>query len=479
MAGLFDDLIPQQAAPALSPDLLASVKKSEGFAPVAAWDYRQNTNGYGTRAQQPGERIDQATADARLQQELGSAAGIVDRFAPNLPPGVRNALISLTFNAGDQWTRSGLGERIKAGDLAGARDRFLQYTKAGGQDLPGLVARRQREAAWFDAPGDSGSSAALMAFADEPQQAASGPFAGIDRRRQAPQPANGPAPRIEMVKASSAGLFDDLIPQQGAADKQAPSGAGLFDDLIPQKSQRSGVAMNALAGLNDGIYGTLGAPVDAATWLVNQGIRGVNAVAGSDLPQIKEPVGGSKSISKAFGAVGVPEPETVQATTTGEKIARGAGQGAGYTIAPEAALAGLGRAGLANVAPKVAEAAGQAFGRAASPGAVATNAAIGSASGAGSTAAMDAVPDPWKPYAGLAGGLGAVVLPPWVRWCRRASARLAASWATIWHRSPPRGRSAPRPASSATRPATRLRSERRWPICRTTSCPAPSRPPFR
>jgi hypothetical protein len=213
---------------------------------------------------------------------------------------------------------------------------------------------------------------------------------------QSSQPDTGENPFAKYVRGS------------GAKPAQTSTRGNFFNQSDePQQPQRSGVAMNALAGLNEGIYGTLGAPVDAVTWALNQGIRGANAVTGADLPQIKEPFGGSRSISKAFGTLGVPEPETVEATTTGEKIARGLGQGAGYTIAPEAALAGLGRAGLANVAPKATEAAGQLLGKAASPGAVATNAAIGGAAGAGSTAAMEAVPDPWKPYAGLAGGLGA------------------------------------------------------------------------
>lgn len=150
--------------------------------------------------------------------------------------------------------------------------------------------------------------------------------------------------------------------------------------------------MNATAGLNEGIYNTLGAPVDALTWALNQGIRGVNAVAGSDVPQIKEPVGGSKSISKAFGAVGVPEPETVQATTTGERIARGLGEGVGYTVAPELGGAALARAGLAEVTPRAAEAIGQAFGRSQGAADFAGNAAAGAGAGAGLATAATGLP---------------------------------------------------------------------------------------
>lgn len=147
------DGVVQALAGAPSGDILDKIKKFEGFAPKAAWDYKQNTNGYGTRAASPGEVIDPATAEARLRDEVAKASGIVDKFKPDLAPGVRDALTSLTYNAGDKWTRSGLGQAIQTGDMAAAKDRFLQYNKAGGQTLPGLVNRRQQEAQWFEQPG--------------------------------------------------------------------------------------------------------------------------------------------------------------------------------------------------------------------------------------------------------------------------------------------------------------------------------------
>jgi hypothetical protein len=45
--------------------------------------------------------------------------------------------------------RSGLGEAVKNGAMSDAKQIFLQYTKAGGVDLPGLKSRRLEEAAWF------------------------------------------------------------------------------------------------------------------------------------------------------------------------------------------------------------------------------------------------------------------------------------------------------------------------------------------
>lgn len=159
LSGMAQNLLPeQQAQPQgmmglggpLPPDLVSSVKQSEGFAPRAQWDYKQHTNGYGTRAKMPGEVIDQAEAETRLSSELGKAYQMVQEFAPDAPLGVKKALASLTFNAGPGWMNAGLGQAVKAGNWQEAKARFQQYVKAGGQTLPGLVDRRNRESKWFN-----------------------------------------------------------------------------------------------------------------------------------------------------------------------------------------------------------------------------------------------------------------------------------------------------------------------------------------
>ena len=149
------------AGPAgLAPSFVSAIQQSEGFEPRAKWDYRQYTNGYGTKAQHPGEVIDEATARKRFDAEIGSAAKTVDGVNPNLDPGTRAALTSLTFNAGDSWVRGKLGEQIRAGDLDGARKTFEEYNKAGGRTLPGLADRRAQEASWFG-KGDVPSGPAM------------------------------------------------------------------------------------------------------------------------------------------------------------------------------------------------------------------------------------------------------------------------------------------------------------------------------
>ena len=135
----------------LDPDLINKVKQFEGYEAIPKWDYKQHSSGWGTRAQ-PGERPSREEHEQRLRNELGKAAEFVDANVPNLPEGVRNAMISLTFNAGGSWANSGLGSQLRAGDYEGAKQSFLRYNKAGGQTLSGLADRRAAEAAMFQ-PG--------------------------------------------------------------------------------------------------------------------------------------------------------------------------------------------------------------------------------------------------------------------------------------------------------------------------------------
>ncbi|HTO28611.1 MAG TPA: lysozyme, partial [Devosia sp.] len=173
----------------LGDNYLDAIRGFEGFNPKPYWDYRQWTSGYGTRASGPGDTVDRAEADRRLNTELGNAASRVDSLGVPMSPGQRAALSSLTFNAGPSWMNSGLGAAVRSGDWDTARQRFLQYVNAGGQPLEGLRNRRMAEAQWFD---------------EQPQQ---------------PQPAAQPAPPAQTEQPGGqrmAGLLDWLIPQAEA-----------------------------------------------------------------------------------------------------------------------------------------------------------------------------------------------------------------------------------------------------------------------
>jgi lysozyme len=205
----------------LDPQYTDAIKGFEGYSSTPSWDYKQSSSGYGTKAQPGDENIppDQLRAvhEQRFNDEIGNAAASVDQFAPNLPPGVRAALTSLTYNAGPGWQQSGLGAAVKSGDFDTARNLFLQYNKAGGHVNPGLVNRRQQEAVWFGGN------------VPQPQQTAqASPASGINAIPQAPAPIMpqqaqpSPAPNFGGGGGGSVPQFAQIPQQQLAPIFYAP-----------------------------------------------------------------------------------------------------------------------------------------------------------------------------------------------------------------------------------------------------------------
>ncbi|WP_439625933.1 hypothetical protein [Shinella sp.] len=171
-----------------------------------------------------------------------------------------------------------------------------------------------------------------------------------------------------------------------------------------EQPEGDGLALNATAGLNQGIYNTLGAPVDFSRWLINKGIEGANYATGSEMSTIPtDSFGGSESISSMFGAVGVPEPKDIQALTPEERIARGVGEGVGYTVTPAGVVGAGARTGA--LTGRALDTATRMFGPSNSVGRMVGDAVVGGASGAGATAAMEATPDEYDALAGIGGGI--------------------------------------------------------------------------
>ena len=90
--------------------------------------------------------------DAILAQDLGRFERGVARLCPAAVnhQGQFDALVSFSFNVGlGALQRSSIRMRYNRGDIEGAADAFLMWTKAAGKVLPGLVKRRQDERAMF------------------------------------------------------------------------------------------------------------------------------------------------------------------------------------------------------------------------------------------------------------------------------------------------------------------------------------------
>jgi hypothetical protein len=80
--------------------------------------------------------------------------------------------------------------------------------------------------------------------------------------------------------------------------KTPPPGPGPMDYLT-----------QGMSGLNEGIAAGIGAPVDIASMLINAGTTGVNALTGSQIPQITNPIGGSQRIREGILAPTI-QPQT-------------------------------------------------------------------------------------------------------------------------------------------------------------------------
>lgn len=97
--------------------------------------------------------ISQAMADAILAREVPKYMADAIKASPILAahPKRLAAITSFVFNLGAARYRSStLRRRVDAGDWDGAVVEIMKWTRGGGRVLPGLVKRRQAEAALLE-----------------------------------------------------------------------------------------------------------------------------------------------------------------------------------------------------------------------------------------------------------------------------------------------------------------------------------------
>lgn len=79
--------------------------------------------------------------------DLRTAEHAVNRCTPDLPDGMKPALISFTFNVGQgNYCTSTLARKANKGDYVGACKELYRWVYGGGKVLKGLVRRREAEA---------------------------------------------------------------------------------------------------------------------------------------------------------------------------------------------------------------------------------------------------------------------------------------------------------------------------------------------
>ena len=127
---------------------LEFIRKKEGFTPVAKWDFKQHSVGYGTKGR-PGERITVEEAERRLREEAGEVSNWIEKNVKvPLSQDQHDALVSFGFNLGTGNLEK-LRDDINAGEFERVAERMLTFDKADGKTEPGLVRRRQEEAMMF------------------------------------------------------------------------------------------------------------------------------------------------------------------------------------------------------------------------------------------------------------------------------------------------------------------------------------------
>lgn len=150
------------------------IKGFEGFAPVAKWDVRQHSGGYGTRAQ-PGERFTPELAEQRLREEVSPVnSWISQNVKVPLSPEQRAALNSFGYNLGVDDLQKLLPD-INRGDWATVGGRMETFNKALNEKtgqlepLAELTKRRLQEAAMVRG-GEPAMRSALLQNAAESAQ---------------------------------------------------------------------------------------------------------------------------------------------------------------------------------------------------------------------------------------------------------------------------------------------------------------------
>jgi hypothetical protein len=98
------------------------------------------------------------------------------------------------------------------------------------------------------------------------------------------------------------------------------------------------VLSQGLSGVNEGIAGVAGLPVDLATGALNLIPRGVNALANTDLPTIQNPILGSEWLKGLLGDAGAIR---APAATPGAQFARRTGESIGASAIPAGAAGSL------------------------------------------------------------------------------------------------------------------------------------------
>jgi GH24 family phage-related lysozyme (muramidase) len=150
-----------------SEELISNIKRLEGFEAKAKWDYKQYSNGYGTKALSENEVIDEKEADRRLRAVVKETRDKVVAYGKkhnySFNSSQIDSLTSFAYNLGP-----GILDKVTGGgkrtiqEIAEAIPKYNKVTKNGELVVePGLDKRRNIELAMFNANPSSGATTTL------------------------------------------------------------------------------------------------------------------------------------------------------------------------------------------------------------------------------------------------------------------------------------------------------------------------------
>jgi lysozyme len=133
---------------------LALTKSFEGLRLEAYQDCAGNwTIGYGHTGPtvSAGQSITEAEAEELLQGDLAEAVACVNHAVRAVISQCQfDAMVDFCYNAGrGNFVQSTLVRKVNSGDFQGAAAQFGLWVHAGGEVVPGLLRRRNAEAALF------------------------------------------------------------------------------------------------------------------------------------------------------------------------------------------------------------------------------------------------------------------------------------------------------------------------------------------
>lgn len=174
----------------LSPAGKNLIKGFEGLSLTAYPDAAGYSIGYGHFGANPGDVITREEADRLFDRDVAKFELAVSTIVPRATQAQFDAMTSLAYNIGTAGFADSTVARLhNIGDYAGAADAFRMWNKSQGKVHQGLVARREKERAFYL----SDSAPSPTHFPTEPPAISSWPLATGSEQPESPASSQPPA----------------------------------------------------------------------------------------------------------------------------------------------------------------------------------------------------------------------------------------------------------------------------------------------